>query len=504
MIRHFFIDNAATIVKGSFENTSLNPIMEINYGNGVTRGVLHFDEKQILDLVEDKTFSDTSKLCCHLKMTNCFSVDGLPYEKNIPRNGNKNSKRAASFDLIAFRLPQVFDEGRGYDYEEDFWVENSRSKSNHGVSWFFARDGYVWPVDEDKIDYTNPDLNVDIDRGSIWIKEDGKKIKVNLEGGIYSTDFIKEELAKFESGETSIIIDKQRFEFGNENLDMNITDYILDVINGAPNYGIGIMFAPMYEQMQTLTQQYVGFFTDKTDTFFHPYIEVEYKEYISDSRENFSIGKTNKLYLYSLVDGEPTNLDATPTCEIDGVSYEVKQATKGVYYAEIRASKDSMDSGTIGYDNWSNLALNGENLDDVEMEFEIKPASNFIKLGNGSSDKNSLVPCLCGINDAEKLNRGEVREVEVDFRKKYTSDKKELVDSAEFRLYVKDATREITVIDYQPVEKGFLNNFFVIYTDDLIPNEYYVDIRVNQGREIKYFKNALRFTVVSNVTERYE
>ena len=504
MIRHFFIDSVATIVKGSFENTSLNPIMEINYGNGITRGVLRFDEKQIIDLVEDKTFADISKLCCHLKMTNCFSVDGLPYEKSILRNGDKKAKRAASFELIAFRLPQIFDEGRGYDYEEDFWIENSRSKSNHGVSWFFARDGYVWPVDTDKIDYTKPNLNIDIDNGNIWIIEDGEKKRIHLDGGVYSTEFIKNELAKFENGEKSIIIDKQRFEFGNENMDMNITDYVIDIINGAPNYGIGIMFAPMYEQMKTVNQQYVGFFTDKTNTFFHPYIEVEYKEYISDDRENFSVGKTNRLYFYSLVDGIPTNLDELPHCDVDGSSYEVKQATKGVYYTEIKASKDIMESGIIGYDNWSNLVLNGEIFDDVEMEFEVKPSSNFIKLGSGSSDKNSLVPCLSGINDAEKLNRGEIREVEVDFRKKYTSDKKELVNGAEFRLYVKDATRKITVIDYQPVEKGFLNNFFIVHTEDLIPNEYYIDIKVNQGREVKYFKNVLRFTVVSDVTERYE
>lgn len=504
MIRHFFIDSIATIVKGSFMNTSLNPIMEINYGNGITRGVLHFDEKQILDLVKDKTFADTSKLCCHLKMTNCFSVDGLPYEKHIFRNTDKNAKRAASFDLIAFKLPQVFDGGRGYDYDEDFWIVKSDSHSNHGVSWYFARDGYVWPVDVDKIDYNDPGLNIDIDKGNIWVIQDGEKKRINLEGGVYSNDFIKSELENFDKGEESVIIDKQRFEFGNENMDMNITNYVLDIINGKPNYGIGIMFAPMYEEMKTSIQQYVGFFTDKTNTYFHPYVEVKYEEYISDDRENFSIGRTNRLYLYSLVDGEPVNLDNIPNCEVEGSGYEVKQATKGVYYAEINASKDIMEGGTIGYDNWSNLALNGENFDDIEMEFEIKPTSNFIKMGNGSSDKNSLVPCLSGINDAEKLNRGEVREVEVDFRKKYTSDKKELVNGAEYRIYVKDATREITVIDYQPVEKGFLNNFFVVYTEDLIPNEYYVDIKVNQGREVKYFKNALRFTVVSDVTERYE
>ena len=385
MIRHFFIDDISTIVKGSFRNVSLNPIMEISYGNGVTRGILHFDEKEILDLVKDKTFSDTSKLCCHLKMTNCFSVDSLPYEKSIYRHGEKKTRRASSFDLIAFKIPQPFDCGRGYDYDEDFWVENSESFTNHGVSWYVpTENGYFWPVDADKIDYDDPNLNIDYDRGLIWTIVDGEKKKINLDGGIYSNDFINEELEKFVSGETSIIIDKQHFEFGNENMDFNITDYILDIINGEPNYGICIMFAPFYEKMKTENEQYVGFFTDHTNTFFHPYVEVEYKEYISDDRENFSIGKTNRLYLYSLVDGIPTNLDEIPTCSVDGSMYEVKQATKGVYYAEISASNDNMEGGTIGYDTWSNLALNGSNFEDVEMEFEIKNSGNFIKLGNGS------------------------------------------------------------------------------------------------------------------------
>ena len=49
-----------------------------------------------------------------------------------------------------------------------------------------------------------------------------------------------------------------------------------------------------------------------------------------------------------------------------------------------------------------------------------------------------------------------------------------------------------------------LNNFFVLYTEDLIPNQYYIDIRVQMGRETKFYKEALRFKIVSNVTERYQ
>ena len=504
MVRHFFLDKTDTIVSGSYLNLSLNPIMELNYGNGVTRGIVHFDEKQILDLVEDKTFANLDKLSCHLKMTNCFSVDGLPYEKDLLKGHGAKAKRACSFEVIAFKLPQVFDCGRGYDYIEDFWVTNSNSHSNHGVSWYFARDGYVWPVDLDKIDYNDPNLNIDITNGKIWVLSGDTRVKVNLEGGIYDLDYIEEELEKYKRCEDSIIVATQDFEFGNENLNLDITKYVKDIINGEENFGLCLMFAPIYERMESDVQQYVGFFTDNTNTFFHPYVEVVYEEYIFDDRQDFSLGKKNRLYLYSTINGEPTNLDNIPICDIEGNSFTSQQATKGVYYIEINASKDIMDAETVCYDVWTNLALNGEEIEDVEMEFEIKPASNFLKLGTTSSFKGDVVPSISGINDDENLNRGEIREVTVDFRKEYTTDKKELVNTAEYRLYVKDGNREIDIIDFKPIEKAFLNNFFMIFTEDLIPHEYFVDIRVKTGRELKYYKDVLRFNVVSNVTERYE
>ena len=504
MVRHFFLDKTDTIVSGSFLNLSLNPILELNYGKGITRGIVHFDERQILDLVEDKTFANIDKLYCHLKMTNCFSVDGLPYEKNLIRGNDPRAKRACSFEVIALKLPKVFDGGRGYDYIEDFWVTDSRSHSTHGVTWYYPRDGYFWPVDDDKIDYNDPNLNIDIDNGKIWILSGDTRVKVNLEGGVYSMDFIKDELEKYNNDEESVVVASQHFEFGNENLDLDITDYVKGLINGEENFGLLLMFAPLYEQMETEHQQYVGFFTDNTNTFFHPYVEVTYNDVIFDDRENFSLGRKNRLYLYSIINGEPTNLDRLPICEINGDIYTSEQASKGVYFVEINASKDIMEAGTLGYDMWTNLALNGEEIEDVEMEFEIKPMSNFLKIGNSSSAKENVVPSVYGINDNEDINRGEIREVTVDFRKQFTTDKKELIDGGEYRLYVKDGNREVTVIDYTPIEKAYLNNFFMIYTEDLIPNEYYVDVRVQSGRELKYFKNALRFTVVSDVTERYE
>jgi len=502
MVRHFFLDKINTIIEDSYTNMGLNPVMELNYGGKyISRGLIHFDTSEIKSLIEDKTFADLSKLSFKLKMTNCFSVDGYPNAKLL-LSGKQIRQRAASFDIIAFKLPFYFDEGRGFEFNADFWINNNRSFDNHASNWFFSYDGKVWPVDEDKVDLSNPNLNMAND--NIWILEDGIRKRIYLDGGIYSDDFLNEQYTKFRDGEDSIVIDMQHFDFGNENLSMDITKYVMDVVNGECNYGIGLMFVPRLEKTETKIPQYVGFFTNNTNTYFHPYVECLYSETIQDDRENFCIGKTNRLYLYSTVNGEPTNLDNIPTCSIDGKEFEVKQAEKGTYFVQISPNDLELEEGTIGYDLWQNLASNGVNLEDVEMEFEVHSLNSFHRIGNGGSYKRNFVPSIYGINDSENIFRGDVREVTVDFRKEYDSERSELIDSAEYRLYVMDGTREINVIDYQPIEKGFLNNFFMVYTQDLVPNNYFVDIRVRNGREEKYFKKALRFTIVSDVTERYE
>jgi hypothetical protein len=256
--------------------------------------------------------------------------------------------------------------------------------------------------------------------------------------------------------------------------------------------------------MKTEIEQYVGFFNDNTNTYFHPYVEVIYDEYINDDRESFTVGRENRLYLYVSDDGYDTNLDQIPTCTVNGSLVNVKQATKGTYFAVVDANTSSLEPVSIYEDTWSNISLKGVSKNDVDLEFTTRPQQHKTRIDDNSFRKNPLVPTLFGINNDENLILGEVREVNVDFRRQYSTDKMELVDNAEYRVYVKDGDREIDVFQYQPIEKAFLNNFFVIYTMDMIPNKYFIDIRVKQGREMRHFKDILHFNVVSDVTERYQ
>ena len=46
-------------------------------------------------------------------------------------------------------------------------------------------------------------------------------------------------------------------------------------------------------------------------------------------------------------------------------------------------------------------------------------------------------------------------------------------------------------------------NFFNIFTNDLIPNKYFVDIEIKNGREIRNYEKVLCFKIVDDITEHY-
>lgn len=481
MIRHFFLDKTNTIIENSYLNYGLNPILSIGYGNGLSRGLIYFNIDDIKELITDKTFTNLDKLTFTLKMTNCFSLNGVPYEQKLIRGVKNYAERACSCDLILFKLPCSFDEGRGFDYIDDFWTHDVKSISKEGSTWYTSKTMIPWSE-------------------TFIPNYDNKK----SEGGIYSKELLNEEYLKYKNKEESIIISEQHFDFGNENLSMDITNYVLDCVKSGVNNGLCLAFSPFYESKNREKMQCLDFFTDHTNTFFHPYIEAEYKEYISDNRNNFIKTKDNKLYLYVFEDGELINLDKLPICTIDDCEYEVKQASKGIYYAEILAKNTKLIEDYIYYDRWSEIVLNGAIQDDVEMEFYVHPKQHKFSINNNSSVKTNILPLIYGINDSEDLTQNEIREINIDFIEKYTSNVKKTPTKAEYRLYVKDGENEINIINYQPIEIANSNNFFLLHTMDLIPNKYFIDIKVNIGREQLIFKEILNFRIVNNVTERYQ
>jgi hypothetical protein len=468
MITHTFFDKCNTIIENSEYNTGLNPVAELNVGKTLSRILLHFDLSKIREMVE-KDGIDTTNLRHVIKMTNCGTVN-LPLFNNELFIDCGTKTRAASFDIIAFRLPFPWDEGRGFDYHGDYVKNSHKVISTDCSNWFKARNDMEW--DED---------------------------------GVYSRETLANDYKNnFGISDDAIIIGRQHFDNGTENLELDITHYINKVLNNQEEFnGIGLAFSPRYEE-ETVEDKFISFFTHHTNTFFAPCLETVNSNVILDDRAKFHIGSKNRLYFFVTDNGQYINLDETPTCTIDEINYDVKHAGKGIYYAEITIKNGEVEPNTILYDTWSNIVLNGEKIDDVEMEFVVLPMEkrfNFGKLNNISTE---YIPQLSGIAIKEKMKNNDIREVIVDFIEEYSHGVKVVPAKAEYRLYVRENDREINIFDYQPIERRYDEHSFIIDTNQLIPNDYHIDIKVEHGRSTKIFENVLEFTIVSNVTNFYK
>ena len=468
-----YLNKSNTIIKNSNANTGLNPILELNYGNTLTRGLIYFDHSKLQCLVNENVYPDTTKLKHTLKMFNASSVNEHKInKKNFDCVHKTNKERASSFDLILFLLPENFDGGRGYDYVKD--INYSDNFKTDGSNWFNYQTYNKWENE-----------------------------------GIYSTERLSQELDLFTSkqgNQSKIIIGMQHFDFGNEMLEVDLTDVINKFItNEIQNNGIGIAFSPKYEEQETQNTQYVGFFTQHTHTFFEPYIETIYDDYINDDRNNFYLDKDNKLYFYAFVGGKSVNLDNLPTCIIEGREYASKQATKGIYYVDVNLSSNEFESDTMYYDIWTNINYKGKAIKDVELEFITQSSDKYFSFGlpSENTEETEIIPSLSGINHMEQIKRGDIRKVNISCKIPYTTNQEYSVDNLEYRLYVMQGVDEMDVISWSNVERVFNNNYFLINTNDLIPFRYYIDIKVKYNNEIIIHHKQLCFDIVNDKTTAY-
>lgn len=481
IVTRTFFDKANTIIRNNPSNIGINPVLELNYGPMLTRGLIHFDTSLIECRVKDGVYPDMSKLRHILHMTNAasFNVDMMTRDNsclNTQYDGDK--ERAASFAIILFLIPEDWDSGRGFDYVTDVFNTNKRAVTTDGSNWYCSATKIPWLTGE----------------------------------GIYTTDKLSHELDLFTSksgNQSKIIIAYERFDYGNENIDIDITETVNKFITGElPNYGIGIAFSPVYENFDSVElTQYVGFFTQHSHSYYQPYVQTTYDDRINDTRNRFVLDMENELYFYANVNGDFVNLDELPTCEIDGKSFVVEHVTRGVYRAKILLSSSEYEPDVMLYDHWSNLKYHNRNIPDVELEFVTLPSEIGFSFGSlpKSTDNRFNIeyePSVYGIKDRERVLQGDIRKVNVECRVSYTSDVMSDVDGIDYRLYLDMDNKQIDVIGWTQVERDTNNSFFLLDTNGLVPScRYHIDMRVRKAGTIKIYPKLLTFDLVNNITD---
>ncbi len=483
-INNSYFSKNNTILSNSYVNTGRNPVMQLFYGDGGLSepvGYSRFIFGLNLDLLKEKLDDGTISISCPdafmthvLKMTNTSFFD-----KDLLNTSNPDGTlRSTSFDLILFRVPylngdtatpQLWDEGVGYDfYDVKDPIESDKNYSNRPSNWYQTTTIDNWG-------------------------EPGVYNNLNL--GAYPF-----------SGLT--ILDIQHFQFGDENIEFDMTSEINDILNGIlpEETTWGIAYLPQVELLTGTDGMYsVGFFTRHTQTFYEPFLETTYNDLIEDDRNYFSMGKANKLYLYVYEDGDFVNLDQNPLVTIKDpagdpitglVNLPSCRRTRGVYEITLPAF--------MGYktpcqftDTWSNLKLNGFSLPDVINDFTLYPLKKSIQIGTSTFDPSKFGFEYYGILQNEKIINTDIRKVGVIIKEAYTTNKMLPNVDAKYRVYVREGQTEVVVEDWENINRTPNEYYFMFDMRDKIPNEYFIDIQVKMMGQTTTYKKQIQFQIVN-------
>ena len=411
-INNSYFSRNNTIISKSYTNTGRNPVTELFYGTNVfsefsstySRFIFNLDLSLLEEKITDKTITTCSSQPTHkLRMTNTGA-----FNRELLNSSTSQARlRATSFDLILFRIPfigdpsesQLWDEGVGYDYSDlvyDF-KQLDKNFSDRPSNWYQTTTLNEWSTNG-IYDNTNTSTGTGVNYSALTI------------------------------------IDTQHFEFGDENIEFDMTDEINNILNGSLTgvTGWGIAYKSQLELLTGLTSSYeVQFFTRHTQTFYEPYLETSYNDLIEDDRNNFTLGKVNKLYLYLYEDGNPFNLDNLPTVAILDNSGNVIpglsalttcQRTKGIYEVEIPPLFGYKTPCTFS-DKWTGLTYNGFPLPNVLNDFILQPFKNSFSIGINSQDPKIYGFDYYGIKQDEKIFNTDIRKVGVIIKQAYTTNK---------------------------------------------------------------------------------
>jgi hypothetical protein len=376
--RSYFSRNN-TLLNNSFTNTGKAPYTELYFGSandvistyGFSRFIFDLDLTELINKFSDGTISTGctgfNGVSHKLRMTNTSSFD----KELINGQIWDGRVRATSFDLNLIRIPktsgatgssQTWDNGVGSDYYD---VKNTQNFSN----------GLLSPI-------MLPNNKSYSQRPSNWYQ------RTTLSGwseyGIYSN---------VNTGRTAFsamtIVDSQHFEYGNEDIEFDMTQEINLILTGGTtgNTGWIISFPIELELITGFTQNYaVAFFCKDTQTFYEPFLETTYDDLIEDDRNTFYKNRQNKLYLYSYIDGDLVNLDTPPRVTLVDSSDSVIQGpitsclkTKGIYEVTFSAiTSSTISTNCTLYDVWSGLTYNGNSLTDITNQVVLQSVSKSI------------------------------------------------------------------------------------------------------------------------------
>lgn len=451
--RSYFEKNN-TILKNSTVNTAKNPTTEIFYGSGFSKFIFKIDFDELKNRVDNGEYIIDNNTTHTLHLTNTIFGD----ETFLGAKRGNGRQRTTSFDLILFKIDEYWDEGVGFDYEKESYV----------------------------YDYENETFD---ERPSNWYSR--TTLNNWTTNGIYFDD--------------PTIIATVHFDNGNEDFNVNVTDYVNEILlSGATNHGIGIAFSVPYQNIEDQYDQSVAFFTKYTQTFFEPYVESYFNDEINDDRHNFIEKSNQNLFLYITKGTNYYDLDSLPTVDIlDSNNTPITGLTgltttkirKGVYKVTFGINGVICDGKRFFYDVWKNIVIDGVNLNDIKQKFIPKPYTSLYTIGENQTAYQKYKIQIFGIKQNEQLIRGEKRKVTINFRS-INNIKNNIFNDVFYRMYIKEGKTNVIIHDWTQVDTTNENSF-MLDTSYYIPREYFVEIKAKINSEELFYNDEIKFEILS-------
>jgi len=450
--RSYFEKNN-TILKNSQVNTSKNPTTEIFYGSGFSKFIFKVDFTDLETKINSGEYVITTGTTHTLHLTNTIFGD----ETFLGAKRGTGRQRTNSFDLILFQIPEFWDEGLGFDYEDggyDFTTGNN-TFDERPSNWFNRTTLNPWTVE-----------------------------------GVYST--------------SPTIIETIHFDNGNEDINVDITSYVNGILSGNTNHGLGLAFSVLYQDLEAEIDQSVAFFTKYTQTFFEPYVESVFDDRIEDDRSNFIEKVNQNLYLYITKGTNFYDLDSDPTVDIlnsNGVEISgltgltTTKIRKGVYKVTFGLDGVLCDGKRFFFDKWKNLSIDGVSINDVSQKFVPKPYTSLYTIGENPKELDRYAIQFFGVKQNEKIIRGEKRKIVITF-KSINESKPILFDEVFYRIYIKEGKTNVIVHDWTQMDVTNENSF-TLDTSIYIPREYFLEVKGKTHSEEIFYENEIKYEIVS-------
>jgi len=447
-IRTYFSKNN-TIITNNRINNSQNPVTELSYGlnNIVSRFIFDVELNKLKNKILSQGYDVDHVVSHKLKIQNTVKE----YDQYLGGYfRDKETQRTSSFNIDLFKIEEEWDEGNGYEfyYDENTPINPIYSASN----WYYKKTDNEWEFE-----------------------------------GIYNTG-------------TTQIIGSQFFDNGNENIEIDVTDYINDCIfiDDTTHKGFGLKFVDELEELETKYRQAVAFHTKYTHTFFKPYIETYIDDVIDDDRDKFYIDKENYLYLFYKENKTYKDITINNVNIIDyngeSVNYisgnNVEKIKNGIYRVPYTVFSNTYPDRVIFNDVW-NINVDGADKS-IRQKFYIKPNNNYYNFSNDSLNPDNFHFNINGIKNGEIITNKNEKYISLNVKKLYDYD--EDLDIY-YSLYAKlSDNHRIDVITEQPVDRYNNKYGFKLDVEWLIPQDYCIDFYIFDGG-YKYLINSVNFKI---------